>query len=138
MKACKFSRFIYTCLGIGIVLCLSTLSGHMVANCISNSTLAVVSFSNHLLAMISSFPRKHFPGDDDFVLVFYAQNLVIYFCFSLTCFQVYHCDLLPSINPCWGDSHNFLQDWLGIGMFSRAQFVQYIYITHEKRMRYVL
>ncbi|KAM7493257.1 hypothetical protein LguiB_027866 [Lonicera macranthoides] len=37
----KPCRFIYTCLGIGIVLCLSTLSGNMVANCISNSTLAV-------------------------------------------------------------------------------------------------
>ncbi|CAL5440555.1 unnamed protein product [Camellia sinensis] len=33
--------FIYVCLGIGIVVCLSTLSGHMVANCINKSTLAV-------------------------------------------------------------------------------------------------
>ncbi|XP_043723492.1 tetraspanin-19-like [Telopea speciosissima] len=31
--------FIYTCLGEGIVVCLSMLSGHMVANCISSYTL---------------------------------------------------------------------------------------------------
>ncbi|XP_027180479.1 tetraspanin-19-like isoform X1 [Coffea eugenioides] len=33
--------FIYTCLGVGIVVCLSTLLGHSIANCISNSLLAV-------------------------------------------------------------------------------------------------
>uniref|UniRef100_A0A5B6YY56 Tetraspanin-19-like n=1 Tax=Davidia involucrata TaxID=16924 RepID=A0A5B6YY56_DAVIN len=33
--------FIYTCLGIGIVVCLSTIYGHMVANCISNYILAI-------------------------------------------------------------------------------------------------
>ncbi|KAK2661189.1 hypothetical protein Ddye_007722 [Dipteronia dyeriana] len=33
--------FIYTCLGVGITVCLSTLFGHMVANCISNSALCI-------------------------------------------------------------------------------------------------
>nr|POE46364.1 tetraspanin-19 [Quercus suber] len=33
--------FIYTCLGVGIAVCLSTLSGCMVANCISNYTLCI-------------------------------------------------------------------------------------------------
>lgn len=33
--------FIYTCLGVGIVVCLSTLCGHMVANCISSSILCI-------------------------------------------------------------------------------------------------
>lgn len=40
-----FIRFIYTCLAVGIAVSLSTLSGHMVANCISNYTLCVVSSS---------------------------------------------------------------------------------------------
>ncbi|KAK3212943.1 hypothetical protein Dsin_017649 [Dipteronia sinensis] len=33
--------FIYTCLGLGITVCLSTLFGHIVANCISNSALCI-------------------------------------------------------------------------------------------------
>ncbi|XP_061964112.1 tetraspanin-18-like isoform X2 [Populus nigra] len=33
------SRFIFTFLGVGIVVCLSTVGGHIIANCISNSTL---------------------------------------------------------------------------------------------------
>lgn len=33
--------FINVCLGVGIVVCLITLSGHMVANCISKSILGV-------------------------------------------------------------------------------------------------
>ncbi|GMY17618.1 tetraspanin-19-like isoform X1 [Fagus crenata] len=33
--------FIYTCLGVGIAVCLSTLSGYMVTNCISNYTLCL-------------------------------------------------------------------------------------------------
>ncbi|XP_059461209.1 tetraspanin-19-like [Corylus avellana] len=33
--------FIYTCLAVGIAVSLSTLSGHMVANCISNYTLCI-------------------------------------------------------------------------------------------------
>ncbi|KAG5540681.1 hypothetical protein RHGRI_020793 [Rhododendron griersonianum] len=33
--------FINVCLGVGIAVCLSTLSGHMVANCISKSILGV-------------------------------------------------------------------------------------------------
>ncbi|XP_050266033.1 tetraspanin-19-like isoform X1 [Quercus robur] len=33
--------FIYTCLGVGIAVCLSTLAGCMVANCISNYTLCI-------------------------------------------------------------------------------------------------
>jgi hypothetical protein len=40
-----FFRFIYTCLAVGIAVSLSTLSGHMVANCISNYTLCIVSSS---------------------------------------------------------------------------------------------
>ncbi|KAB2629602.1 eukaryotic translation initiation factor 3 subunit L-like [Pyrus ussuriensis x Pyrus communis] len=36
--------FIYTCLGMGIAVCLSTLCGHMVANSISSFTLFIVSF----------------------------------------------------------------------------------------------
>ncbi|XP_062164036.1 tetraspanin-19-like [Alnus glutinosa] len=33
--------FIYTCLAVGIAVSLSTLSGHMVANCITNYTLCI-------------------------------------------------------------------------------------------------
>ncbi|XP_041019330.1 tetraspanin-19-like [Juglans microcarpa x Juglans regia] len=33
--------FIYTCLGVGIAVCLSTLVGHMVANCINNYSLCI-------------------------------------------------------------------------------------------------
>ncbi|KAG7972825.1 hypothetical protein I3843_07G202300 [Carya illinoinensis] len=33
--------FIYTCLGVGIAVCLSTLAGHMVANCINNYSLCI-------------------------------------------------------------------------------------------------
>ncbi|KAK4853127.1 hypothetical protein QYF36_004152 [Acer negundo] len=33
--------FIYTCLGVGITVCLSTLFGHIIANCISNSALCI-------------------------------------------------------------------------------------------------
>ncbi|KAM1022478.1 hypothetical protein ACFX15_042606 [Malus domestica] len=36
--------FIYTCLGMGIAVCLSTLCGHMVANSISSFILFIVSF----------------------------------------------------------------------------------------------
>lgn len=36
--------FIFTCLGIGIAVCFSTLFGHVVANCIGNSSLCIVSF----------------------------------------------------------------------------------------------
>lgn len=41
-----FIRFIYTCLAVGMAISLSSLSGHMVANCISNYTLCIVSSSN--------------------------------------------------------------------------------------------
>ncbi|XP_057957376.1 tetraspanin-19-like [Malania oleifera] len=44
--------FIYTCLGVGIVVCLSTLSGHMVANCISNSILCIYIVSIYSLLFI--------------------------------------------------------------------------------------
>ncbi|XP_039166143.1 tetraspanin-19-like isoform X1 [Eucalyptus grandis] len=33
--------FIFTCLGIGIAVCFSTLFGHVVANCIGNSSLCI-------------------------------------------------------------------------------------------------
>nr|TKS03078.1 hypothetical protein D5086_0000156640 [Populus alba] len=36
--------FIYTFLGAGIVVCLSTIGGYIIANCISNSTLCFASF----------------------------------------------------------------------------------------------
>lgn len=45
----SFIRFIYTCLGVGIAVCLSTLSGCMVANCISNYTLCIVSSLGNLI-----------------------------------------------------------------------------------------
>uniref|UniRef100_A0A7N2N4I7 Tetraspanin-19-like n=1 Tax=Quercus lobata TaxID=97700 RepID=A0A7N2N4I7_QUELO len=38
--------FIYTCLGVGIAVCLSTLAGCMVANCISNYTLCIASLTS--------------------------------------------------------------------------------------------
>ncbi|CAM8892327.1 unnamed protein product [Rhodiola kirilowii] len=37
--------FIYACLGVGIVVCLTTLAGHMVANCVSNSVLCIYMIS---------------------------------------------------------------------------------------------
>uniref|UniRef100_A0A7N0TLP8 Tetraspanin-19-like n=1 Tax=Kalanchoe fedtschenkoi TaxID=63787 RepID=A0A7N0TLP8_KALFE len=40
--------FIYTCLGVGIVVCLTTLAGHMVANCVTNSVLCI-----YLVAILS-------------------------------------------------------------------------------------
>ncbi|KAK6912714.1 hypothetical protein RJ641_022315 [Dillenia turbinata] len=33
--------FIFTCLGVGMVVCLSTLTGYMVYNCMSNHSLAI-------------------------------------------------------------------------------------------------
>ncbi|XWS70337.1 hypothetical protein CRYUN_Cryun03dG0039300 [Craigia yunnanensis] len=38
-------RFIYTCLGVGIAVCLSTLFSYMVSNCISSSILCIYIFS---------------------------------------------------------------------------------------------
>ncbi|XP_059658016.1 tetraspanin-19-like isoform X2 [Cornus florida] len=46
--------FISTCLVVGIVVCLSTLSGHMVANCISNYTLAIYIISIFSLLLIQA------------------------------------------------------------------------------------
>ncbi|XP_022730279.1 tetraspanin-19-like [Durio zibethinus] len=37
--------FIYTCLGVGIAVCLSTLFSYMVSNCIGNSILCIYIFS---------------------------------------------------------------------------------------------
>ena len=47
--------FINVCLGVGIVVCLITLSGHMVANCISKSILGVVSFNFQIAYALTYF-----------------------------------------------------------------------------------
>ncbi|PSS17813.1 Tetraspanin-19 like [Actinidia chinensis var. chinensis] len=44
--------FIHVCLGVGIIVCMSTLSGHMVANCISKSVLGVYIVSIFSLLLI--------------------------------------------------------------------------------------
>ncbi|GLT53438.1 hypothetical protein SLA2020_267080 [Shorea laevis] len=44
--------FIYTCLAVGIAISLSSLSGHMVANCISNYTLCIYTVSIFSLLLI--------------------------------------------------------------------------------------
>ncbi|XP_058224251.1 tetraspanin-18-like isoform X1 [Rhododendron vialii] len=46
--------FINVCLGVGIAVCLSTLSGHMVANCISKSILGVYIVSIFSLLVIQA------------------------------------------------------------------------------------
>ncbi|XP_030543139.1 tetraspanin-19-like [Rhodamnia argentea] len=43
--------FIYTCLGVGIAVCLSTVFGHAVANCIGNSSLCIYIIT--LLSLLS-------------------------------------------------------------------------------------
>lgn len=49
-------RFIYTFLGVGIMVCLSTIGGYIITNCISNSTLCFVSFL--LISFIMTRRRK--------------------------------------------------------------------------------
>ncbi|KAJ6732453.1 TETRASPANIN-19-LIKE [Salix purpurea] len=48
--------FIYTFLGVGIIVCLSTIGGYIITNCISNSTLCLVSFL--LISFIMTRRRK--------------------------------------------------------------------------------
>lgn len=55
-------RFILTCLGVGIAACLSTVVGHMVANCISHSTLCIVSF------WWASLPHIRYPCSEKILL----------------------------------------------------------------------
>ncbi|XP_060673126.1 tetraspanin-19-like isoform X2 [Ziziphus jujuba] len=44
--------FIYTCLGVGIAVCLSTLCGHMVANCMNDYILCIYTLSIFALLLI--------------------------------------------------------------------------------------
>ncbi|KAL3500534.1 hypothetical protein ACH5RR_039627 [Cinchona calisaya] len=46
--------FIYTCLGLGIVECLSTILGHSTANCISNTTIAIYIASIYSLLLVEA------------------------------------------------------------------------------------
>ncbi|XP_057957400.1 helicase and polymerase-containing protein TEBICHI-like [Malania oleifera] len=68
--------FIYTCLGVGIVVCLSTLSGHMVANCISNSTLCfyIVSICSLLFIQIGVIVTIFFKMDWESQLTKYIDE----------------------------------------------------------------
>ncbi|XAR70880.1 hypothetical protein NMG60_11027916 [Bertholletia excelsa] len=46
--------FIYASIGVGIAVCIITLSGHMVANCISKSILVIYTFSIFSLLLIQA------------------------------------------------------------------------------------
>jgi len=62
-------RFIFTFLGVGIVVCLSTVGGHIIANRISNSTLLFVSF-----LLIINITRKNKRDSEAFQALSFSRT----------------------------------------------------------------
>lgn len=98
-------RFIFVFLGVGIVVCLSTVGGHIIAHCISSSTLFLVSFLLKHCFIIFEDCLRNFTIHYDIISIL-DLNLV------------YCCRLLPSFP--WGNiaRRDFLQDGLGKGIYT--------------------
>uniref|UniRef100_A0A6N2KZS0 Uncharacterized protein n=1 Tax=Salix viminalis TaxID=40686 RepID=A0A6N2KZS0_SALVM len=112
--------FIFVFLGVGIVVCLSTVGGHIIAHCISSSTLFLVSF-----LLIFNITRKNKRASEDCL-----RNLTIHhdIISILDLNLVYCCRLLPSFPRGDNAGRDFLQDGLGKDCTSHVIFIPVFFL----------